>query len=54
MKKVGRIKTIKDFFEADNGRKISMEEFKALNEEDKQELAELAAIELGVELLPKK
>lgn len=48
--KMGRIAAIKNFFEKDGGRKVEVSEFKKLSPEDRQELAELAAIELNVDL----
>lgn len=45
-----KFKAIKTFFEADGGRRVGMDELKALSEKDRQELGELAAKELGVEL----
>ena len=47
---------IKKFFEADGGRRLSMEELKALTHEERQELGELSAKALGEEftLTPKK
>jgi len=53
MEKVGRVKAIKLFFEKDGGRKVTVQELKDLSQADRQELAELAAKELGVELLEK-
>ncbi len=50
MEKMNRMKAIRTFFESDGGRKVSMDEMKALTVEDRKELAELAAKELGVEL----
>lgn len=49
--KIGRVKAIKDFFEADGGRKVTTAELKELSNADRQELAELCAVELGRELL---
>jgi len=49
--KMKRIGAIKRFFEADGGRKLTVLELKKLTDDDKQELGELAAKELGVELV---
>ena len=46
------IEAIKVFFEKGNGRKVTMEELKALSAAERAELAQLAAKELGVELEP--
>ena len=48
------IKAIKVYFEADGGRRVSLNELKALSSKERTELAELAAKELGVELEPYK
>lgn len=53
MEKLTRIQVIKRFFEADGGKKLGMQELKALSNEDKDELATLAAKELGVEVIQK-
>lgn len=45
------IKAIRDFFEADNGRKISMDEIKALTPEERKELAALICEQTGDTLL---
>lgn len=45
-----RVQAIKTFFESDGGRRVSMDEMKALTPEDRKELAELAAEKLGVTL----
>lgn len=37
---------IKEFFEKDGGRKVTLEEMKALTAEDRKELGSLARIEL--------
>lgn len=48
MKKVAALKA---FFESDpHGRKLTMDELRALSTDERQELATLAAAELGVEL----
>jgi hypothetical protein len=47
---ISKVAAIKRFFEANGGRKIDMAELKALSEESRQELGELAAKELGEEL----
>lgn len=46
MEKSG-IQLLKEFFEADNGRKLTMEEMKTLSAEARQELADLVANALG-------
>ena len=51
MEKMTRIKAIRTFFEADGGRKLAMSELKELTADDRKELGELAAKELGVELV---
>lgn len=44
-------KAIKTFFELDGGRKVTIQEFKALTPEDKHELAVLCCEALGVQLI---
>ena len=44
------IKAIRVYFEADNGRKVTMDEIKALSSGERMALAILAAKELSVEL----
>jgi hypothetical protein len=44
------IAAIKAFFEADGGRKIEMNEMRALTVEERAELAQMCAKALGVEL----
>lgn len=44
------IAAIKAFFEADGGRKISMDEMRALTSDERAELGQLCAKALGVEL----
>lgn len=49
--KVKKLAAIRQFFEAGGGRKVTMEEFKELiAAKGSEELAQLAAVELGVEL----
>jgi len=48
--KMSRIKAIKTFFEKDGGTKVTMGELKDLSKDDREELARLAAAELGVEI----
>ena len=50
---MGRIEAIKTFFESNGGRKIQMAELKALSQAEREELATLAAKELGVEITVK-
>ena len=50
MEQLNRIQVIKRFFERDGGRPVSLQEMKELTREDRIELAELAAKELGVEV----
>lgn len=50
MEKISKIKAIKLFFEADGGRKVTMEELKELNNEERREIGRMCADELGVEL----
>ena len=47
---LSRLGAIKRFFELDGGRKLIMEEVRALSDEEKTELGSLAAAELGVTL----
>lgn len=47
---MNRITAIKTFFEKDGGRKVSMDEIKALSGPERDELATLAAAELGEKL----
>lgn len=45
------VKALKSFFEADpHGRKVTMDELRALNKEERHELAAMACEQLGVEL----
>lgn len=46
--KVTGIKALKAFFEADGGRRLSMQELKDLGHDDRAELIRLAAVELDV------
>lgn len=50
MEVLTKMQAIKTFFESEGGRKVTMEEMKALTPEDRTELAELAARALRVEL----
>ncbi len=50
MRKMSRVKALREFFEADGGRRLSMEELKNLPPEDRKELGDLAAEALGVEI----
>lgn len=50
MEQMTRISAIRAFFEADGGRKVTMDEFKALSGDDRKELGEMAAEKLGVNL----
>ena len=50
MEKMSKMKAIREYFEKDNGRKVSLAELKALTPEDREELSTLAATELGIEL----
>jgi hypothetical protein len=46
---VGSLGVIKQYFEADpNGRKVTMDEMKALTREDREELAPLCAEAMGL------
>ena len=49
-KKNTSVGVIRMFFEADGGRRVSLKELQALAIEERQELAQLCAKELGVEL----
>ncbi|MDD5510870.1 MAG: hypothetical protein PHI12_08670 [Dehalococcoidales bacterium] len=46
------ITAIKSYFEADGGRKVTLEEVKNLSKVERDELAQLAAKELGEEIAP--
>lgn len=50
IRKVSSVAAIKEFFEKDGGRKVDMAEFRALSQEERQQLAALCAKALGVEL----
>lgn len=53
--KMTGIKALRTFLEADGGRKLTVSEAKQLSKEERDELAQLAAKELGVEIeSPKK
>ena len=43
------IPAIKKFFEADDGAKVTMDELKALDKQERAELGRLACVELGEE-----
>lgn len=43
---MSNVSAIKRFFELDGGRQVTMAEMKALTKEDREELGELARIEL--------
>lgn len=49
---ITNVKAVRDYFEADGGRKVNMAELKALSKEDRIELGALAAIELGTTIAP--
>lgn len=51
-KKMSTIAVIKKFFE-DGGPKVQISELKALSLDERQELANLAAIEMGIEVVKK-
>lgn len=51
MEKLNSVQSIKRYFEADGGRPVGMQEFRALTPADRQELAEMCAKALGVELV---
>jgi len=44
---LGKVEAIKKFFEANGGRKLTMVELQALKPEERAELAQLCAVELG-------
>lgn len=50
METMTNMKAIRTFFEADGGRKLTMDELKALPKEDRAELGALAAEKLGVKI----
>lgn len=52
MEKISMVAAIKRYFEADGGRKLGMDELKALSASDRQELGEACAKALGCELQP--
>ncbi len=52
METISKVAAIKRYFELDGGRQLKMDELKQLTAEDREELAKLAAKELGVELAP--
>ena len=47
---MGRIKAIKEFFQQDGGRKVTMEELKELTTEDRDELCKEITKETGWEI----
>lgn len=47
---MSRIAAIRKYFERDGGRKLSMDELRMLTTQDRHELGQLAARELGVTL----
>lgn len=51
MEQMTNMKAIRTFFEADGGRKMTMDELKALSKEEREYLATEAAKQLGVELI---
>lgn len=53
-KQMTNMVAIRTYFEANGGRKVGMDELKALNTDERKELAVLAAKELDVELVPAK
>lgn len=50
MEQLNRIQAIKRYFEKDGGRTVTLQEIKELTKEDRHELADLAAKELGIEI----
>lgn len=44
---VTNVQAIKEFFEANGGRKVEMSEMKALSRDEREELGRLAAAALG-------
>ena len=50
MEKMSPIKALRTFFEANGGRKVTLQEFQALTTEERLALGRLAAVALGVEL----
>jgi hypothetical protein len=48
--KMSRIEIIKTFFELEGGPKVTIAELKNSSRDDREELAQLASIELGVEV----
>lgn len=49
--RISGVMAIKRFFEADGGYQVTLTELKALNSVERAELGQLAAKELGVELM---
>lgn len=49
---VSNVQAIKEFFEANGGRKVSMDEMKALSNDARRELGQLAAAALGHTIKP--
>lgn len=47
---MSRVGVIREYFEKDGGRKVQFSEIKALTAEDRIELSDAAAKELGVEI----
>ena len=50
MEQVSRVVAIKKYFEQGEGERVTMNELSKLTIEDREELATLAAVELGVEI----
>jgi hypothetical protein len=50
MEKVGNVAAIKRYFEADGGKKVTMDEMKALTAADRDELGAACAAALGLEI----
>ena len=50
MEQISPVKAIREFFEADGGRKLAVRELKDLPRDDRLELAEMCAEALGKDL----
>jgi hypothetical protein len=51
MEKMTNLKAIREFFEADGGRKITMSEMRELSTSERNELGQLCAKALGKEIV---
>lgn len=51
MEKVNSVQAIKRYFEVDGGRKVTMDEFRALSATERSELAAMCAAALSLEIV---